>query len=447
MTKSIAVKLIKSVQIDENHIKSFWSGDEEGLQVALDFFRSLSPYHYAEDEEPKWFWLFLKTIAEQLVSDDDLEYLGSSLMRQHQCNSLTVWDTDENEYKRTAKPSETKMFSLAGLELLLLAPDWLQLLVVGAVGGVAIGWLSIALEKAVQGYRSAYRARAHTKLPIYCLFIEEQRVKGIEDVVFVDLESCLIFECSEGAQHDFKAELAAAKGRSKLEVDAILLILDSKVKIASYLFKQLGNQINQSSNKVLQFTNPTASDAIRFIDEIAKAYSLTVRGYELLLEVVEQYWAYCPIKMRQEFVLKAQAIIEKKLQKAELELSPEEKKNGVLFKVEAELASGEIKNSELLLNEPFEEDAFNTLLLNTIKSHNDYVRLAHRFAYSVFGAAARDKDREDIGGIDETDYLFNLSEKNAIILKSALQEIEEGKGRAMTLDELREELGFEEEEE
>jgi hypothetical protein len=73
--------------------------------------------------------------------------------------------------------------------------------------------------------------------------------------------------------------------------------------------------------------------------------------------------------------------------------------------------------------------------------------LAHRLAYCIFGAAARDKDREDIGGIDETDYLFNLSEKNAIILKSALQEIEEGKGRAMTLDELREELGFEEEKE
>jgi hypothetical protein len=78
----------------------------------------------------------------------------------------------------------------------------------------------------------------------------------------------------------------------------------------------------------------------------------------------------------------------------------------------------------------------------TIKSHKP-----QKYTLESILDGIRDKDTGDICGIDETDYLFNLSEKNAIILKSALQEIEEGKGRVITLDELREELGFEEEKE
>ena len=42
---------------------------------------------------------------------------------------------------------------MAGLELLALAPEWLQLLTVGAVGGVAVGWLLVSAEEVMQKWR------------------------------------------------------------------------------------------------------------------------------------------------------------------------------------------------------------------------------------------------------------------------------------------------------
>jgi hypothetical protein len=41
---------------------------------------------------------------------------------------------------------------VAGWELLFLAPDWIRLLVVGAVGGVTLGWVLVVLKNTVQEY-------------------------------------------------------------------------------------------------------------------------------------------------------------------------------------------------------------------------------------------------------------------------------------------------------
>ena len=81
-----------------------------------------------------------------------LEYLGSSLIRRISVTPHHVRDTANNGCERVGSGSSPRLLSVAGLELLFLAPDWIQLLVVGAVGGVALSWILIALKSTMQEY-------------------------------------------------------------------------------------------------------------------------------------------------------------------------------------------------------------------------------------------------------------------------------------------------------
>jgi len=81
-----------------------------------------------------------------------VKYLGSSLIRRIVRTPQPIRDTANNGCERVGGGSSPRLLSVAGLELLVLAPDWLRLLIVGAVGGVAIGWFLVSLEKAVQRY-------------------------------------------------------------------------------------------------------------------------------------------------------------------------------------------------------------------------------------------------------------------------------------------------------
>ena len=61
-------------------------------------------------------------------------------------------DTADNGCGRLGNGNSTKLLSVAGLELLVLIPDWLQLLAVGAVGGLVIGCFLVVSKKIVQEY-------------------------------------------------------------------------------------------------------------------------------------------------------------------------------------------------------------------------------------------------------------------------------------------------------
>ena len=81
-----------------------------------------------------------------------LKYLGSSLIRRIVRTPQPIRDTANNGCERVGGGSSPRLLSVAGLELLALAPGWLRLLVVGAAGGVAIGWILVVLKNTVQEY-------------------------------------------------------------------------------------------------------------------------------------------------------------------------------------------------------------------------------------------------------------------------------------------------------
>ena len=81
-----------------------------------------------------------------------LKYLGSSLIRRIVRTPQPIRDTANNDCERVGGSSSPRLLSVAGLELLALAPGWLRLLVVGAAGGVAIGWILVVLKNTVQEY-------------------------------------------------------------------------------------------------------------------------------------------------------------------------------------------------------------------------------------------------------------------------------------------------------
>lgn len=74
--KRIVVKLIKSVDVTESDIRSFWSGDPEVLAVHLDTFkRLLNPFDGMEIKDaPENFQHFLQAIGELKTGDDTVEF-------------------------------------------------------------------------------------------------------------------------------------------------------------------------------------------------------------------------------------------------------------------------------------------------------------------------------------------------------------------------------------
>lgn len=104
------------------------------------------------------------------------------------------------------------------------------------------------------------------------------------------------------------------------------------------------------------------------------------------------------------------------------------------------LLNGEKVNFLELID--FKEVGSNALVSELIKWHNECVDVSLRFAYSVFGAIARDKNTGELGDLDDTAYLFEVSPKNGERLKSAIEEAKSGFGRKMTLEKLGEELNI-----
>jgi len=356
-----------------------------------------------------------------------------------------IRDTANNGCESTANSNGVKLLSVAGWELLLLAPDWLQLLVVGAAGGVAVGLILIAVEKAVSKCK---HKQNHEQAKLKGKNMSSSVAAGMSKPVVVDLENCYISDSSELEEHDFKAELAASKSINIVEVENNLQTTNNKLKEASLLFAQAEKEI-QSRAKSLGLLEANNDNFIYFIIEFGNAYGLVVDAYSVLLEVVKCFWDYCPISIRRHFRVKAQEILDIGYEKAPLE--PETRQallNGQVDKLDVVIVSdeGEEELSSLTLNfSP--PSGIQSSILESIDSYNRYVDVALHFAYSVFGAAARDKNREDIGGVNETDYLFKLSENNALRLMESLKRAEERKGKKFTLDELREELNISEEEE
>jgi hypothetical protein len=276
------------------------------------------------------------------------------------------------------------------------------------------------------------------------VLIEAQRVNCIAQPVVVDLENCFISDSSELEKHDFKAELAASKGMSVLEVEDALRILDSKIEAASGLFVQVEEKVKTKIANLLASQEPAPQDLMYVIIEFWSTYSLSINAYSLLLEVVEHFWDYCSLKMRAYLKVKAQEILDVNYEKIHLKLEDREAiAKGEFAQVGIRLLIGE--NEEFSLVGDFKKDWMTGEigLLQSIESYNNYIDAALRFAYSVFGAIARDNNEDDI---DETKYLFEISKKNANRLMSALNELEEG-GKEMTLKELREEFNFGEEQE
>jgi hypothetical protein len=301
---------------------------------------------------------------------------------------------------------------VAGLELLALTPDWLRLLVVGAVGGVALGLLLIAVEKAVskckhkQNYEQANLKGKNMSSSV---------AAGMSKPVVVDLENCYISDSSELEEHDFKAELAASKSISIVEVENNLQVTDNKLKEAALLFAQAKKEI-QSRAKSLDLLEVNDDSFIYFIIEFCNAYGLTVDGYSVLLEIVESFWDYCPINIREYFRAKAQEILDIGYEKTPLE--PEDRQallDGQVDKLNVVIVSdeGEEELSSLTLNFSL-HNGIQSSILKSLDSYNRYVDIALRFAYSVFGAAARNKNREEIGSVDEIDYYLSLPEEKIL---------------------------------
>ena len=341
-----------------------------------------------------------------------LEYLGSSLICRISATSCRVRDTAENDYERSAKASKTKMFSLAGLELLLVAPEWLHLLVIGAVGGVAIGWLLVALEKTVR--KSKYKQN-HEQVNFKGKNMSLSVAAGRSRPVVVDLENCYISDSSELEKHDFKAELAASKFISVAKVEDNLQVVHNKLKEASALFAQAKTEI-QARAKSLNSLEVNDDNFIYFIIEFCNAYGLTVDGYSVLLEIVERFWDYCPINIRKYFKIKAQEILDIGYEKPLLGSKGRQAlQDGRVDKFNVTLVSdgnGEELSSLTLSFSP--ESSIQASILESFDSYSKYIDIALRFARSVFDAAVEDKNREDIGGVSEIDYCLSLPEEKIL---------------------------------
>jgi hypothetical protein len=276
-------------------------------------------------------------------------------------------------------------------------------------------------------------------------------VEGIAEPVVVDLEVCYNSDSSELQQHDFEAELAAARSISVSEVKKNLSILQQKFGMASALFEQVNVKIKSKARMLLRINEPTGKDVVRFIEELVGTYCLSSKAYDLLLEVIEEFWDYCPLKMRAYFKVKAQEILDMEYRKITLsaedivDFLDKEAPETPEFKFSLSLSNGKEMNLSGLID--LKEIDINSSILESIEWHNKYVDASLRFAYSVFGAIARDNNRGELGGVDETEYLFELSEKNAERLRSAIEDTESGGSREMTLEELCEELNIGEKEE
>ena len=129
----------------------------------------------------------------KIIMDENFKYLGSSLIRRIVRTPQPIRDTANNGCERVGGGSSPKLLSVAGLELLALAPDWLRLLVVGAVDGVAVGLLLIAAEKAVQKYIHKQNPRA-TKRSLVSIQLEElqgqyQGLRGLFEELLIRTSS------------------------------------------------------------------------------------------------------------------------------------------------------------------------------------------------------------------------------------------------------------------
>jgi hypothetical protein len=75
-----------------------------------------------------------------------VKYLGSSLIRRIVRTPQPIRDTANNGCERVGGGNSPKLLSVAGWELLLLAPNWIQLLVVGVLLGLIGNWF-LAMAK------------------------------------------------------------------------------------------------------------------------------------------------------------------------------------------------------------------------------------------------------------------------------------------------------------
>lgn len=390
-----------------------------------------------------------------LVSALLLEYLGTSGGRQSVCKSPAVRDVTDigcerfsERFSNGGKPfGGYSLFSLVGLELLSFQVQvhqpHLEVFAWGGLLGLTVGYLVVALDQFFLDLREWRRSNQKSEHAS----VEAQQVKGRAEPVVVDLENCFVSDSSELEQHDFKAELAALKCISISEVESNLCILNNKIEAASLLFGQVEKKIQSRTTSLLTSQKPTVDDVMYVIIEFWSTYSLSVSAYELLLEVVEQFWDYCSVKMRRYLKTKAQKILNGGHHK--IHLTPKDREalgTGKLAEVGIRILTDEEEQFKLVGSLDKNWSGGEIGILQSIESYNNYIDVALRFAYSVFGAIARDNNRDSLDGIDETEYLFGLSDKNAARLMSALDEVEQG-GREMSFEELCEEFNFDEEEE
>jgi hypothetical protein len=259
-----------------------------------------------------------------------LEYLGSSLIRRISATSRHVSNTANNDCESSAKGGEVNLLSVAGLELLALAPEWLQLLAVGAVGGVAIGLLLVTAEKAVQRY------------------LQVNKVDSIKQIMAVaNLPEALL---SSGLEYE--PLLRKTKTRTKLRRDAGLiseadyLSISTQIEVIGDLIAKLVtqpakiksdtildfNQITDLALKLLQnYNNILDEDSVNDIDLLfvryqwlsllgqAYLYSESIFTLEpqtsrsnlhidgnnlsktilLIAEIIENFWSAIPGKLKE----------------------------------------------------------------------------------------------------------------------------------------------------
>lgn len=85
------------------------------------------------------------------------------------------------------------------------------------------------------------------------------------------------------------------------------------------MFERSAGKIDSRNREAISPINPlTAEQSDCQIVDFTEMCRLNVDGYVVLLDIVENFWDYCPIKMRVAFKARAQRILNKKCKKIAL---------------------------------------------------------------------------------------------------------------------------------